>query len=197
MPTRATAEIGAAHQQIKPAESCNRDQSADELRHRQIDRADGNSLARKPRMRDRAVIRGEEKLRKPLNQNGKAEGCEDLDHADIGLRAHRIAHDACIDEGAEDEHQRHHEGQGNQRVEPREEPQAEHRIHGEHEKLTMGEIDHIHQSEDQREADCNEGIDEPHQQTARQHLHDCLRRHCFCAPKERDPLVLIGPERKE
>ena len=45
----------------------------------------------------------------------------------------------------------------------------------------MGEVHDVHQAEDQREPDGDEGVEQPHQQAARQALDDGLGCHEHCS----------------
>src|SRR5437879_9333205 len=58
------------------------------------------------------------------------------------------------------------------RVEPLEREREEGEVHAEHEELAVGEVDHAHDAEDQREADGDEGVDAPEQDRRDRELRD-------------------------
>ena len=128
-------------------------------------------------MSDAAIVRREEELRQAAHDDREAEGREDLHHAGIGLRAHRKAHDQQIDHRAEHEQRRRDQRRRQQGIDREEREQEERRVHRDHQEFAMGEVHDVHQAEDQREADGDEPVEQPHQQAARQALDDGLGCH--------------------
>ena len=124
---------------------------------------------------DAAIVRREEELRQPAHHDRKPEGGEDLHHAGIGLGPHREAHDQQIDHRAEHEQRRGDQRRRQQRIDREEREQEEGRVHRDHQELAMGEVHDVHQAEDQRQADRDQAVEQPHQQAARETLDNGLR----------------------
>ena len=138
-------------------------------------------------MGDAAIIRREEELRHAAHHDRKAEGGEDLHHAGIGLGAYRKAHDQEIDHGAKHEQRRRHQRRRQQRIDREEREQEERRVHRDHQEFAMGEIHDVHQAEDQREADRDQPVEQPHQEAARQALDNGLGCHTVSPVSRRHP----------
>ncbi len=133
-----------------------------------------DGFAAEPGMRDAAIIRREEELREATHHDGEPEGRKDLHHAGIGFRPHRKPHDQQINRRAEHEQCGRDQWRGQQRIDRKEREQEERRVHRDHQELAMGEVHHVHQPEDQREADRDQAVEQPHQQTAGETLDDGL-----------------------
>src|SRR3984893_5811728 len=133
-------------------------------------------------MGDAAIVRGEEELRQTAHDDGKAKGREDLHHAGIGFRPDRKAHEKQINHGAEHEQCGCDQRRGQQRIEREEREQEERRIHRDHQEFAMGEIDHIHQAEDQREPDRDQAVKQPHQKAGSEALNNGLGCHSPWSP---------------
>ena len=114
-------------------------------------------------MGDAAIVRREEELREAAHHDRKAEGREDLHHAGIGFRPHRKAHDQQIDHRPEHEQRRRDQRRRQQRIDREEREQEERRVHRDHQEFAVGEVHDVHQAEDQREADGDQPVEQPHQ----------------------------------
>ena len=77
-----------------------------------------------------------------------------------------MADDAVVGRHSEREQEHHAERRGHQRVEPERQVQPEHRVHADHHELTVGEVDDLHQPEDETQAGRDQRIDEAHQEPA-------------------------------
>ena len=128
-------------------------------------------------MRDAAIIRREEELRQAAHDDGETEGREDLHHAGIGFGAHRKAHDQQIDHRAEHEQRRRDQRRRQQGIDGEEREQEERRVHRDHQEFAVREVHDVHQAEDQREADGNQPVEQPHQEAAGQALDDGFGGH--------------------
>ena len=128
-------------------------------------------------MRDAAIVRREEELRQAAHHDRQAEGGEDLHHAGIGFRPHRKADDQEIDHRAEHEQRGGDQRRRQQRVDRKEREQEERRVHRDHQEFAVGEVHDVHQAEDQREADGDQAVEQPHQQAAGEALDDGLGCH--------------------
>ncbi len=57
------------------------------------------------------------------------------------------------------------------------------RMHRDHQEFAVGEVDDVHQAENQRKADGDQPVEQPHQEAARQALenglggHDCRAKY--------------------
>jgi hypothetical protein len=131
-------------------------------------------------MRDAAIVRREEILREPAHHDRKPEGRKDLHHAGIGLGADRKSYNQEIDRGPEYEQRRCHQRRRQQGIDREEREQKERRIHRDHQKFAMGEIDDIHQAEDQRQPHGDQAVEQPHQKAAGETLNDGLSGHAPC-----------------
>ena len=110
------------------------------------------------------------------HDDGESEGGEDLHHADVGLGAHGEADHAEIDQRPECEQRRGDDRRREQRIEQEGDREPEGRVHRRHQELAVGEIDDVHQPENEREPHRNQPVEQPHQQAARETLDDDLGR---------------------
>src|SRR5213592_3889292 len=104
-----------------------------------------------------------------LQRGGQPDRGEDL-HVVRGVDD--APHDEHVDEPAHAVEDRDRDQQHDVRVEPLEREREEGEVHAEHEKLAVGEVDHAHDAEDQREADGDEGVDDPEQDRRDRELRD-------------------------
>jgi hypothetical protein len=82
-----------------------------------------------------------------------------------------------VGEYAAERHQQDGYRDRNQRIQPQQGPQPERRKHRQHQVFAMGEIDDVHQSEDQAQAGCDQGVDQAHQQPADDRLRYDFKCH--------------------
>ncbi len=128
-------------------------------------------------MGDAAIIRREEELREAAHHDGQPEGRENLHHAGIGFGPDRKAHDQEIDGRPEHEQRRGNQRRRQQRIDGKEREQEERRVHRDHQEFAVGEVHDVHQSEDQRQADGDEPVEQAHQEAAGEALDDGLGGH--------------------
>ena len=74
----------------------------------------------------------------------------------------------------EPEQEHHAQRRRHQRVEPERQIQPEHGVHADHHELAVGEVDDLHQPEDEAQARRDERVDEAHQEPADDGLDDDL-----------------------
>ncbi len=92
----------------------------------------------------------------------------------LAFAPHRKPHDQQINHRAEYEQCGRDQWRGQQRIDRKEREQEERRVHRDHQELAMGEVHDVHQPEDQREADRDQAVEQPHQQTAGETLDNGL-----------------------
>ena len=78
---------------------------------------------------------------------------------------------------AQEEEKGHGDGERGEGIQPGQRPRPERGEHGEHEELAVGEVDDLHEAEDEGEAGGDEGIDEAHEETAHEALQDDFDVH--------------------
>src|SRR6266403_1280943 len=149
-------------QQIQREEQQEREPGRRQQRYPEGDAEQPQLGAAQPReeaVADEAVVAREAGHDGVLQQEQQADGGEDLRERIAALHA---AHEGAIDEHAEAEHGEPERHDGEQRIqtEPGAEPPCAE--HPEHEELAVGEVDHLHQAPDDRQAHRHEGVEKPH-----------------------------------
>ncbi len=127
-------------------------------------------------MGDAAIVRREEELRQAAHDDGKPEGGEDLHHAGIGLGTDRKPHDQQIDHRTKHEQRSRDQRRRQQGIDRKEREQEERRIHRDHQEFAMGEVDDVHQPEDQRAPYGNQSVEQPHQRPLDDRLSEAIHR---------------------
>ena len=107
---------------------------------------------------DEPEVAGPGDQRDVLEHGRQTDRGEDLD---VVRGVDDPAHDQRVDDEADDEEQRdrHQHHEVGVRGEQHERPEGQ--VHPEHQELAVGEVDHPHDAEDQREPDRDQGVDPP------------------------------------
>src|SRR5262249_60509114 len=170
---QAQTRFGTRDEPPECGERQQADAASDQLRLADKDRADLHAPGNE-RIGDGTKVGRPEELRAGAQRDTEAERAADLgEHR----RLQQLPDDAEVRQYAGKGEDNYHERQRQHRIEAGKSPEPERREHGEHEKLTMREIDDFHQPENQRQADRHKRIDQSHQQPADDSLKDELSRH--------------------
>ena len=88
------------------------------------------------------------------------------------LRPDEMLDQVLLGDGPDEEEGGGYDQERNIRVdlEVMEDPEGE--VHGEHQEFAVGEVDHVHDPEDQSEADAHQGINPAHEEPADEGLSD-------------------------
>src|SRR5215467_5569444 len=124
-----------------------------------------------------AEIAGPEHESHVLERGGQSDGGEDLN---VVAGPHHPAHHEGVDAEPDDEE----EGRGHEedevRVDAPESEGPEREVHAQHQELAVGEVDHAHDAEDQRQPHRDEGVDAAQQHGGDEELGE--RRHLASGP---------------
>ena len=163
---QAAAQRGAGQHQVHAEGDDQRQDTGQQARRLDPQAADVEGAADQ-RVRQRDEVGGERPERGVAQHQRQAERAKDL-------RQHRAFGDvpdqAEIDDDTQHEQQRRGAGNEEDRAEFEQGEGKERRIHGQHDEVAMGEVDHVHHAPDQRQAGGKQRIDRSHQQAADHHL---------------------------
>ena len=185
------ARLGAADEPVQPREGGEGAHAGHELRQAQEEPADRDP-ALDEGILDHQEVHAPERLGRRAQEHREPEGGEDLgQHRGV----EDPADEAPVGRGPEREEQADGEGQRDERIEPPERPRPVAREHGDHQELAVGEVDDLHQPEDQRESGRDQRVDEAHEQTADDALQEDLGGHGGRATGTGLLLLLVAGER--
>src|SRR2546426_11837676 len=123
---------------------------------------------------DEPEVRAPERLGGGAQEDGKTEGGEDLgEHGS----AQDPPDEPVVDEQTEEGQEEDGEGQRDEGIELQEGPRPERGEHRAHEEFPVGEVDDLHEAEDQGESGGDQRVDESHQEATDQPLDEHLGRH--------------------
>ena len=105
------------------------------------------------------VVAREHRDRGVLQEEEEADRREDLRERIALLDA---AHELPVDQHTERVHRESHRDDRHERVEPEGDAEPPRPEHPEHQELAVGEVDHLHQTPDDREPHGDERIEEAH-----------------------------------
>ena len=88
------------------------------------------------------------------------------------FRLDQVLDQIPLGDGPDDKQEGGYDQKGNIRIDLEivEDPEGE--VHGEHEEFAVGEVDHVHDPEDQGEADAQQSVNPPHEEPADEGLSD-------------------------
>jgi hypothetical protein len=176
------AGLRAGDEEIEEAEREQAAEARDDLRLTEKYAADLDA-ALDHGIGDAAEIRRPQKLRQRAQEHREAEGGAYLrQHG----RAEDVADDAVVGGDTHEEEQRRAQGHRVQGVEAEQRPQPERRVHADHHELAVGEVDDLHEPEDEAQPRRDEGVNEPHQQPADDGLNDDFPGHLEAPPASGD-----------
>ena len=138
---------GVVEQQVETAEDQHRDASGDEHYLRDVQRPQRNRGVGIGHPHRRGRVAPDE-AHDPFQHQGDAEGGQHR-HADVGSAHVPDHHD--VDQPADGEHHRHDDGNRQERVKTQVLPQREGQKCRQHREGPVGEVDHPHDPEDQRQ----------------------------------------------
>ena len=123
----------------------------------------------------RAVIGREQQQRDVHQQQGQRKGEKDLRHV---AERQDPADQEVLQQHADHEQDRHRDGKRHQRIDPEARREEEADVHADHHEFALGEVDDLHDAEDQRDADAHQRIDSADQQAVNDGLCYCREHRC-------------------
>jgi hypothetical protein len=170
------APAPAREQQLQRADQQQREHQRREAnqRDRQLTHREHGAAVRG---RDRALVGRPEPHGQRLQCQSQAEADQErILHARLFVRAHDEAEEPPVEDRAEHQRARDHQRQRGEGIDAEQRSEPEGAVAAEHDQLAVSDIQHAHDTEDQREPGRRQAV-EPADQQAEQEL---LREHAHC-----------------